>query len=62
MFMECIEGLRLKLIDAIFLLNGVFDAVFNYLHELVFVEVCIYAGRNLSHQYNQQEAEELNRE
>ena len=60
MFLECIEGFRLQSIDAVFILNGVFDAGTYYLQELILIEVCIDAGRNLGHQYNQQEAEELN--
>lgn len=61
MFLECIEGLRLKIVDAVIILNGLFDVGTYYLQELILIEVCIHAGRNLSHQYNQQEAEELNR-
>lgn len=61
MFLECIERLRLKIVDAVIIFNGFFDVSTYYLQELILIEVCINAGRNLSHQYNQQEAEELNR-
>lgn len=60
MFLECIEGLRLQSVDTVFILNGVFDAGTYYLQELILIEVCVDASRNFGHQYNQQEAEELN--
>lgn len=60
MCLECIENICLNFVGAVFDLNGFSNAGTNNLHELFLLRICVNAGRNLSHQHNQQEAEELN--